>query len=282
MQVPGNTNHAFDLTKYLIASDESLLVRTGPLCMYSLVVEAIGVPDPEFARRRIGHKGLPWPMPYDTLKGAFTRFATAVFPDPKPAAPVPAAPWKLDTGAWNAELLKHLEWRRLEELAVAYFDALGLTVRVTPGLEGADIGLHADGSKQQPATLARCKAWNAYGVGIKPVAALRAKMAAEGIARGMMLSAGRFTQEARTFAAAQDIELIDGAAFLARIAALPPQTSLALLRFATEGDFLTPTCPSCAVKMLSRQSTQGGRKFWGCPNYPRCKQISYASANAPA
>jgi restriction system protein len=220
-------------------------------------------------------------MPYATLKGAFTRFASAVFHDPKPAAPVQAPPWKLDTGAWNAELLKRLEWRRLEELAVAYFEALGLTVRITPGLEGADIGLHAGDSKDA-ATLARCKAWNAYGVGIKPVAALRAKMAAERIGRGMMLSAGRFTQEARAFAAAQGIELLDGAAFLARIAALPPETALALLRFATEGDFLTPTCPSCAVKMLSRQSTQGGRKFWGCPNYPRCKQISYASANAPA
>ena len=218
-------------------------------------------------------------MSYATLKGAFTRFAAAVLPNPQPPAPVQSPPWKLDTGAWNAELLKRLEWRRLEELAVAYFEALGFTVRITPGLEGADIGLHA-GTKD--ATLARCKAWNAYGVGVKPVAALRAKMAAERIGRGMMLSAGRFTQEARAFAAAQDIELLDGAALLARIAALPPETSLSLLRFATKGDFLTPTCPSCAVKMLSRQSTQGGRKFWGCPNYPRCKQISYATANAPA
>ena len=220
-------------------------------------------------------------MSYAMLKGAFTRFAAAVSRAPLPAAPVQAPPWKLDTGAWSPELLKRLEWRRLEELAVAYFEALGLTVRITPGLEGADIALRARGSKDA-ATLARTKAWSAYGVGLKPVAALRAKMTAEGIGRGMMLSAGRFTQEAKTYAAAQDIELLDGAAFLAKLAALAPETSLALLRFATEGDFLTPTCPSCAVKMTSRQSTQGGRKFWGCPNYPRCKQISYATANAPA
>jgi restriction system protein len=215
-------------------------------------------------------------MSYAMLKGAFTRFAAAVSRAPIPAPAVQAPPWKLDTTAWSAELLKRLEWRRLEELAVAYFEALGLTVRITPGLEGADIGLDAGG------TLARCKAWSAYGVGLKPVAALRAKMTAEGIARGMMLSAGRFTQEARTYAAAQHIELLDGAAFLAKLAALAPETSLALLRFATDGDFLTPTCPSCAIKMISRQSTQGGRRFWGCPNYPRCKQISYATANAPA
>jgi restriction system protein len=220
-------------------------------------------------------------MPYATLKGAFTRFAAAVFRAPPSERPVQSPPWKLDTTAWSPELLKRLEWRRLEELAVAYFEAIGLSARITPGLEGADISLKAAGTADAH-TLARCKAWNAYGVGIKPVAALRAKMAETGVAQGMMLSAGRFTPEARTFAAAQGIELVDGLAFLARIAALPPETSVALLRFATEGDFLTPTCPSCAIKMASRQSTQGGRKFWGCPNYPRCKQISYASANAPA
>ena len=220
-------------------------------------------------------------MSYAMLKGAFTRFAAAVSRAPVAAPPVQAPPWKLDTAAWSPELLKRLEWRRLEELAVAYFEALGLTARIAPGLEGADIALRARGSKDA-ATLARTKAWSAYGVGLKPVAALRSKMTADGIGRGMLLSAGRFTQEAKTYAAAQDIELVDGAAFLARLAALPPETSLALLRFATEGDFLTPTCPSCAVKMISRQSTQGGRKFWGCPNYPRCKQISYATANAPA
>lgn len=220
-------------------------------------------------------------MSYSMLKGAFARFAAAVGRAPVPAPAVQAPPWQLDTDAWSPGLLKRLEWRRLEELAVAYFEALGFTVRTTPGLEGADIGLHAEGSKEA-ATLARCKAWNPCGVGVKPVAALRAKMAAERIGRGLMLSAGKFTQEARAFAAAQDIELLDGAAFLAKLAALPPETSLALLRFATAGDFLTPTCPSCAVKMRSRQSTQGGRRYWGCPNYPRCKQISYATANAPA
>lgn len=220
------------------------------------------------------------PMAYATLKGAFTRFAAAVLGVPAASSPVPAPPWKLDTGEWSLELLKRLEWRRLEELAVAYFETLGFTVRVSPGLEGADIRLEVGAGGA--ATLARCKAWNAYGIGIKAVVALRAKMAADGIGRGILLSAGRFTHEARTLAPAQGIELLDGAALLARITALPPQTSLALLRFATEGDFLTPTCPSCAVKMVSRQSTQGGRKFWGCPYYPHCKHIVYPDAHAPA
>ena len=57
------------------------------------------------------------------------------------------------------------------------------------------------------------------------------------------------------------------------MATLAPEKAAALLKFATQGDFLTPTCPSCSLKMISRKSTNAGRKFWGCRNYPRCKHI---------
>ena len=200
-------------------------------------------------------------MTYAILKGALSRFAASVRPSRPAARTVQSAPWKLDTEQWSLELLRRLEWRRLEELAVAW--------------------LHAEGSEPET-TLVHCKAWNAYGIGIKPLLELHARMAASAAPKGMMLTSGRFTQEAKTFAAGQAIELVDGAALLSRIIALPREKSLALLRLATEGDFLTPTCPACATKMVSRQSTQGGRKFWGCRNYPRCKHMTYATANAPA
>ena len=36
---------------------------------------------------------------------------------------------------------------------------------------------------------------------------------------------------------------------------------------------LAPTCPRCFIKMTARRSTRQGRQFWGCRNYPRCKQL---------
>jgi len=194
-----------------------------------------------------------------------------------------SVPWKLDTTQWSPELLKRLVWRRLEEVCVAYFEALGFTTRVARNVTdgGVDISLVAAGD-EQPSVLVQCKAWDAYGIGIKPLLALHAAMAAPGVDEGVMVSSGRFTPEARAFAAKNAIALLDGASLLAKIASLEPQKAAALLRFATDGDFLTPTCPACAVKMVSRQSTQGGRKFWGCPNYPRCKHTLAATAYAPA
>jgi restriction system protein len=179
---------------------------------------------------------------------------------------------KFDTKNWTLALLKRLEWRRFEELCAAYFEALGFTTRISHRANGsADIGLCAAGAANA-AVLVHCEAWNAYRVGIRPVRELRAAMTAAGAGEGVLVTSGSFTQEAAAFAAKEKIDLIDGAGLLAKLGALEPEKALALLKFTTHGDFLTPTCPSCSLKMLSRKSTREGRKFWGCVNYPRCKQ----------
>jgi restriction system protein len=190
---------------------------------------------------------------------------------------------KLDTRKWSPELLKQLEWRRFEELCAAYYEALGFTTAISaPGTDGGvDIALHAKGS-ERPSSIARCKAWDAYRVGVKAVRELRGAMGAAKIGEGVLLTSGRFTQEAVKLAGQEGIQTIDGAALLDKMAALPPEKALALLKFATQGDFLTPTCPVCSIKMISRKSTKEGRKFWGCRNYPACKHTFAGTASAPA
>ena len=189
-----------------------------------------------------------------------------------------AARSKLDIAQWTPELLKRLEWRRFEELCAAYFEALGFSARVIRSAAGggADLALCAAGS-DTVSIIAHCKPWDAYRVGIKPVRDLYGAMTAAGVAEGVLITSARFTQEAVAFAAKHSIELVDGASLLANLSGLVPEKSAALLRLATQGDFLTPTCPSCAIKMEPRISIQGGRKFWGCVNYPRCKQTLFAS-----
>jgi restriction system protein len=189
---------------------------------------------------------------------------------------------KLKTGVWNLELLKQLEWRRFEELCVAYYEALGLKTRISgTGSEGGvDILLYETRS-DEPLSLARCKAWEPYRVGAKPVRDLAKAMAQASVAEGVLLTAGRFGQDAYVAAGGERIQLIDAARLLDLIGALPPEEAQSLLRFATEGDFLTPTCPFCSIKMVQRQSTKDGWKFWGCPNYPACKKTFAGTPFAP-
>jgi len=203
------------------------------------------------------------------------------------------APWRhlhpgadasqLDTGRWSPELLKRLEWRRFEELCAAYFDALGFVTEMNGfGSDGGiDIRLYSENSPG-PAILVQCKAWNVYNVGIRPVRELLGAMTEAGVAEGCFVTSARFTVEARALAEKNNIILIDGQDLLAKIADLAPEKSAALLARAVAGDFITPTCPSCGVKMTARSSTQYGRRYWGCPNYPRCSQTFFGTANAPA
>ena len=188
---------------------------------------------------------------------------------------------KVDTRQWTAELLKRLEWRRFEQLCAAYFETLGFKADlVHAGADGSGaITLYPQGSASA-AILVQCRPWNAYRVGIKPVRGLHSAMTAANVGEGVLVTSGKFTQEARDFAGKEKISLIDGPELVAKIAALVPEKSLALLEYATEGDFLTPTCPTCAIKMISRKSTLHGRAYWGCRNYPRCKHTFFSTAHA--
>jgi len=184
----------------------------------------------------------------------------------------PGAASRPDTRVWTAQLLKQLEWRRFEELCAAYLELAGYSTRIVQSATHVGVDLHlCKAGADSASILAQCKAWNAYRVGIEPVRKLRAAMAAAKIGEGLLLTSGRFTQEAVAHAGKQNIQLVDGAALLARFAALPPEQALELLVFATQGDYMTPTCPACSLKMVERKSTGQGRTYWGCRNYPRCK-----------
>jgi restriction system protein len=203
--------------------------------------------------------------------------------DPFIGASQSAARAKVDTRKWTPQLLRLLEWRRFEELCKAYFEALGFRTSIAPSGSGgsASIQLIADGA-QGTSIVVQSRAWDAYRVGIKAARELRSAMASAKVGEGVLVTSGRFTQEAIDYARKENIQLIDGTDLLAKIAALLPEKALALLKFATQGDFLTPTCPSCSIKMIPRQSTREGRKFWGCRNYPRCKHTFAVTAHAPA
>jgi restriction system protein len=183
---------------------------------------------------------------------------------------------KVDTGRWTPELLKRLEWRRFEELCAAYFEALGFRADLAgAGADGgAVINLYEEGSAST-AILVQCSPWNPYRVGIKPVRGLHGAMTSGNVGEGVLVTSGKFTREARDFADQQRISLIDGDELVAEITALLPEKALVLLKLATQGDFRTPTCPSCVIKMIPRRTTAHGRTYWGCRNYPGCKHTFY-------
>ena len=98
---------------------------------------------------------------------------------------------------------------------------------------------------------------------------LRGVMAHEKVEKAFFMAPNGFTDDARAFAAENRITLLDGKLFLAMLERLPAEPRQQLLDFATAGDWTTPTCPSCGIKMTARDSKRGG--FWGCVSYPKCR-----------
>lgn len=171
---------------------------------------------------------------------------------------------------WTLDALKELEWKRFELLCARYYEVMGFkseTIRC--GADGGiDIKLfHTDPSK--PIAIVQCKAWNSSQVGVAPVRELLGVMTSQKVARGIFLTTSSFTKDATAFAGANPIKLLDGSGFLQKIQDLPEFAKLDLLNFAFAGDYSTPTCASCGVKMVRRESKRG--PLWGCVNYPRCK-----------
>lgn len=171
---------------------------------------------------------------------------------------------------WTLEALRELEWKRFELVCARYYELAGFrteTLRCGPD-GGIDIRLfRAD--QDRPLALVQCKAWNSGRVGVAPVRELLGVMTSEKIGRGIFATTSTFTDDARRFADGNPIQLLDGPGLIERIGGLPDAARHSLLRFAFEGDYATPTCPSCGVKTVSVQGGKGA--FWGCPHYPRCK-----------
>lgn len=183
--------------------------------------------------------------------------------------------------AWSIEVLRAMEWKRFEDFCAELYRALGIRCETTSlGADGGiDIRLFEDAADPQRCTaIVQCKAWGERDVGVRPVRELRGVMAHEHVTQGFFVAPGSYTDEARIFAATNHIALIDGALTLAMIARLSAAHQSELLTFAIEGDWTTPTCPHCGIKMVAREGA--GYRFWGCRHFPRCRQRINMRVNA--
>jgi restriction system protein len=169
---------------------------------------------------------------------------------------------------WTIESLYSLEWKRFELLCAKYYEALGFKAEtLAAGADGGvDIRLFRLGM-DAPIAIVQCKSWKSQ-VTVSEIRELFGVMAHEKVARGIFITTGSYTRDALMFGAANPIQLLDGVAFLKKILELEPASRNALKAFAFSGDYTTPTCASCGIKLVRRESRRSA--FWGCVNYPRC------------
>ncbi|MBE8189559.1 MAG: DUF2034 domain-containing protein [Candidatus Thioglobus sp.] len=170
------------------------------------------------------------------------------------------------------KLLADLEWKRFEILCSLYFTEKGYQANLTQ--KGADGGVDIELCKNKTLqAVVQCKHYKAK-IGVKLIRELLGVMHDRDgeTPKGIFITSGEFTSEAHNLANRQNIQLISGSELLARIKMLPQKSQDNILFAITKGDYKTPSCPSCDIKMISRLSKKDGKSFWGCKNFPKCKQ----------
>jgi restriction system protein len=175
-----------------------------------------------------------------------------------------------------------MTWRQFEMLVGESFRHRGFSVAETGG-GGPDGGVDLILSKAGERFLVQCKHWRSQQVSVTVVRELYGVMAAQGATGGYVVTAGRFTKDAREFAQGRNIELIDSESIMGLIAdaELKSAQDPAITRIAKGGaqksaPAAVPPCPRCGTPMVERVAKQGqyvGQTFWGCSQYPKCREI---------
>jgi restriction system protein len=177
-----------------------------------------------------------------------------------------------------------LTWKEFEELVGEVYRRKGYRVseNYTAGPDGGvDLRIRKGGER----IIVQCKRWNRWKVGVKVIRELYGIMAAEEIDKGIVVISSEFTEEARRFAQANGIELVDGRRLSGFIRELQKE------RKGLSSDESTqtvpaepqrtaePKCPHCGGEMVLRTAKTGkyaGKQFYGCRQYPKCKGIVQA------
>lgn len=173
---------------------------------------------------------------------------------------------------WSKAVFNDIEWRRFEAVCERLFAQAGFeTKSQSHGADGGvDIWLHsknADG----PVAVVQCKHWLGKPVGVKELREFFGVMASKGLKRGTFATSSTFSPAALEFARDNGINALDVDGLLALIGRRSVQQQKELLAIAYEGEYSRPTCASCGMKMTVRVSSKDGSRFWGCVNFPRCR-----------
>ncbi|SFC12258.1 restriction system protein [Pseudomonas citronellolis] len=186
---------------------------------------------------------------------------------------------KLHANVTNAresgKTIEGISWREFELLVGETFRRKGFTV-IEKGGNGPDGGVDLVLHLRTDKYLVQCKQWKAISVGVTVIREFFGVMTAEGAAGGFVVTSGRFTAEAKSFADGRNIQLVDGALLKRWINNRPE-----IMQPASKNDdtghtssLCPPHCPVCNERMVIRTARRGsyvGSEFWGCSKFPVCR-----------
>ena len=194
----------------------------------------------------------------------------AARPSMRPPLPPPPLPPPLTL------TLEDLNWENFELLAGEIFRRKGFEVEISSGLGadgGKDLTLRRDGEVR----LVQCKFLSADNkVSVMAMREFYGLLVAENAKRGIFMTTGLFSRDAREFAEGKPIKLLGRGEIEELMASVArPGENLCNIQewihdFAAVANVTNPDCPRCRNPMKLRRGPTG-RAFWGCSFFPHCR-----------
>lgn len=172
----------------------------------------------------------------------------------------------------SIESVRALSWLDFERLIGEYFNRQGYSVAENTK-QGADGGVDLRLVKNGESVIVQCKHWK-NKIGVPVVREHLGAVTAQKASRGIVVTSGKFTRTARTFAVENNVGLIDGSdlAELFEKGILPDASGVE--NAVVPQIQSLPECPVCNAVMVERTARKGsnaGRAFYGCSEFPRCR-----------
>ena len=117
----------------------------------------------------------------------------------------------------------------------------------------------------------QCKHWQRWKVGGKTVREFLGALTAEAIPTGVLVTVRGFSHDARRFASAQGIKLVDETGLTALLALVSLRADRDFFRLLNDQRKFCPKCESEMVLRTSKKGSNVGGQFWGCSGFPTCK-----------
>lgn len=179
---------------------------------------------------------------------------------------------------WSHELIDDVEWRVFEKICMGLWQAKGFEIEETAngGDGGVDFYLCAKDSKVRIGAV-QCKSWKTKQIDVKVIRELQGVVAAENLRLGLVMYSGKLSKGANDFINRPTVTIKQQGTkqIFEQIQRLDIERQQQLLDATIVGDYLTPSCPNCDVKLVIKKAKKSGKEFKACPNFPRCRYTMY-------
>ena len=214
-----------------------------------VLVIALGV----FLIRRSDRK-----PPFDS-----TRFTTLNAAQPPPAKMPDHRP---QTTADLVQQLRSIDWFQFEQLVALVYRKQGYAVSRRGGANpdgGIDLVIEMNGTR----TAVQCKHWKTWNVGVKAVREFLGALTDAGIQRGLFITLGGYTGDAKRLADKHGIEVVNETGLAGMLEATDARFDPAALEILNDTRKLCPKCERELVLKTAGRGRGAGKQFWGCSGY---------------